>query len=102
MRYEEGELILPRHNIHQDHYGLGIVLEQLTLEHPDNWNDEEENLQEIILDLYEHGFYDNIDNITQQEHLLIYFTRIGNKIILPKDWIDKNYTRHSTTTKGEA
>lgn len=101
MRYKEGELILPRHNIHKQDYGLGIVLEQLTLEHPDNWTDEN-GLEEIILDLYNNGFYDNIDDVTSQEHLLIYFTRMNNKIILPKDWIDKNYTRHSTNNKGEA
>ena len=66
MRYEEGELILPRHNIHREDYGLGIVLDQLTLEHPDNWKDNPEGLQEIILDLYQHGFYDNIDEVTQR------------------------------------
>ena len=58
MRYKEGELILPVNNIHKQDYGLGIVLEQLTLEHPDNWTDEN-GLEELVLDLYNNGFYDN-------------------------------------------
>lgn len=100
MRYEEGELILPRHTRHRESYGIGIVLEQLTLEHPDKWTDEN-GLEELVLQLYNNGFYDNVDEVTRQEHLLIYFTRTNNKIILPKDWIDKNYERHSIT-RGEA
>jgi hypothetical protein len=86
-----GDLIRPLQN---NELGMMIVLEDVKVE-----NIEKENLHSLI----NNGFYDDdltpltdIDELGN--HKLVYSLNTQHKIVIPEDWLHKNYEVISTAT----
>lgn len=85
-----GDLIYPRNNNHP--LGMMIVIEDVSVE-----NIEKDNLNSLI----DNGFYDDgIKMIERIEdlgnHKLVYSITTQHKIVVPEDWLLKNYQVIST------